>query len=387
MSRKKRRYNRRYVDACSEYPFASLAILEEHIINNALLSDVALNVYQSYRYFELKQNGYCKMFVAPCRDIAKWSGRSKDSVTQAHVEIQKAGLITLSIGNPIREKKKATEIIRKSLEEVKDHYRQGDDDAHILARELNGKPYYYFGKEYITEWGLGHTERLYSKGKKFSEKKDSDNRLHIQGEPEGKRVEGLQVGLPEDLIAIEPDIEAAEPTIIKHVLGLPLNWDLYGIYREAASLGRTKKDKELIKNAILRINYHPNSAAVYATWPEPARNNPMLKEYVEKLITYKEKLNAEAKRDKYVTTLTGRRVYREKKKNCHNGNYFCWMIQGTVADIINSVCLRLIREGICKDPKPIHDSILAVVRKEDADKVRNYIIEAAREKGIKVVVN
>lgn len=131
--------------------------------------------------------------------------------------------------------------------------------------------------------------------------------------------------------------------------------DLYEAYMKAATCDRTTA-----KKTVNMLAYCKNSQAVFQYWPEAARNDPVLSEYVTKLHDYKADLFCESQKTRYVTTLSGRLIAAEKGMRLHAGKVFNWRIQGSVADIVNAAALELIDRPEVKTVVPLHDALYVV---------------------------
>ena len=337
-----------------------------------ILSHTALHIYRSLSFLEESQGkGFCKTFIATYRDIERASAVSKNSVKQGLLELFEKGLVKVKIGSPVKDDKIATVITRVSIDELRQRKASPDEAgvAQMLADALNKQSFMYNGKNVQPIWEAKHTGRVCSAKPNF------------QGDNENKRLEGLQGGLKPGQVLLYADIKSADPTVIKHLLGQPQELDLYGRYMNAAVC-----DKKEAKNKVNMLSYCPDSLKIFHHWPEKARNDPILVEYVNKLHAYKTKLFAEAKKNRYVTTMTGRRIYAEEGKRLHAGVVLCWRVQGTVADIVNGVALDLIRRPEVKLVLPVHDA-LYVVALTDADlRIGEQLIQSARQLGITINV-
>ena len=183
-----------------------------------------------------------------------------------------------------------------------------------------------------------------------------------------------------DQMLVCTDIKQAEPTITKHILGFPKETDLYALLMEAAGVDRQKS-----KDMLNALAYSRNTQGFFSYWPDRAQSDATLRSYADHLHRYKQALLQEVRKSRSVTTLTGRRVAAEKGMRLHAGMPFNWKVQGTVADIINPVCLALL--DISKVVIPMHDAIYTVLPVNSGTAfVADMITERAREIGIAVKV-
>ena len=98
--------------------------------------------------------------------------------------------------------------------------------------------------------------------------------------------------------------------------------------------------------------------------------------YAEALTAYKEKLwtigKPRNKKRRYVHTLSGRKIEADRGKSAHRGQVLSWQIQGTVADILNAACLKIIGLESSKHWKlcfPVHDAAYVIGTPEQAAEI------------------
>ncbi len=119
----------------------------------------------------------------------------------------------------------------------------------------------------------------------------------------------------------------------------------------------------------------------------PARRKVFMP-YAEDLTAYKEKLWAigkpRSKKRRFVNTLSGRKIEADRGKAAYRGQILSWQIQGTVADILNAACLKIIEQEPSKGWKlcfPEHDSVYVIGAPEHAEEIGKLLeSEAARLK-------
>lgn len=348
------------------YPSEKADALESYVRKTFSLSGTAKHLYSSLRWLEMNKNKtVCATIYAGYREISQEAGIDKKSVKDALQELQISGLVEVIFGSPIKAEKRATQIRRKTLDEIKASSRQGDDDACRLATALF-KMKFRFGNKTITpNWSVSKTGRVCS------------SNLNIQGMVHAKRLAGLKDGIIDGYALVYADIERAEPTIIKYLLKISRERDLYRQYMDATGCSRPDA-----KEKINMLAYCKNSLACFKHWPEQAKD--VLADYVQKLAEYKKDLFVQVRKDRSVTTLTGRLIVAEKGRRLHAGIPLNWRVQATVADIMNAACLRLLDFAITL--VPVHDAVYAIVPKDKIHLVKELIIEKAREVGLAIKV-
>jgi hypothetical protein len=315
----------------------------------------------------MEKSVFCGRVVAGFNELAATGRIDKDSVKPSLLEMQEKGVMEVKIGSPIKKDNKATEIRRLTLAEIKARM-PPDSDARKLAKALARRPFDFEGELKQPCWNAGHTGRVCSKHPNY------------QGLPADRRVQGLMQNVGPDQMLVCTDIKQAEPTITKHILGFPKETDLYALLMEAAGVDRQKS-----KDMLNALAYSRNTQGFFSYWPDRAQSDATLRSYADHLHRYKQALLQEVRKSRSVTTLTGRRVAAEKGMRLHAGMPFNWKVQGTVADIINPVCLALL--DISKVVIPMHDAIYTVLPVNSGTAfVADMITERAREIGIAVKV-
>lgn len=322
-------------------------------------------LYDSIRWLEIKNSKLCGTVFAGYREIAHESRIDIKSVKAALQELQMRGLVEVTIGYPIKREKVATSIRRKTLDEIKAQSIQGNDDACKLAAALSKMAFQFGDKVIKPRWTVGKTGRVCS------------SNPNIQCMDHSKRLAGLKDGLKEGHTLVYADIEKAEPTIIKHLLKIPKERDLYCQYMDATGCLRSEA-----KVKINMLAYCKNSLGCFRHWNESAQT--VLGDYVRRLADYKKDLFVEGRKYRSIRTISGRLIVAEKGVRLHAGKVMNWRVQGTVADIVNAACLRLLDSAVTI--VPVHDALYAVVRTDKASLVEASIIDRAREVGLTVKV-
>ena len=333
------------------------------------LPNTAHHVYRGLRFLEEEQKGLCCPVIADYRAIARVSHVSKNAVRGGLLCLKENGLVKGEIGSPVKDDKKATILTRVCVDDLKRNSPDKDGIAQRLADVLNTRPFLFDGNMIQPLWSVGITGRVCS------------SKPNIQGEKEPVRVEGLCAGLPAGYALFHSDIKSADPTVIKHVLNMPQDADLYTCYMHAAEC-----DRKAAKIKVNMLAYVRDSQAVFQYWPEAARNDPVLSEYVMKLQEYKTNLFCQAQKTRSVTTLSGRLIAAEKGMRLHAGKVFNWRIQGSVADIVNAAALELIDRPEVKTVVPLHDALYVVRTGGEEGAVETALLTQAQKLGIQIQV-
>lgn len=347
------------------YPSEKADSLEWYVFHNFELSRPSLHLYRGMRWLEREGAGLCRKVRAGYRSLSEAAGINIKTMKAALSALHENGLIELDIGSPIKSNKKETEFRRKTLDEIKAQSIQGDSDADKLARVLSEKPLRFNGETVKPMWTVAKTGRVIS------------SKPNIQGMKSHDRLSGLIEGLRPGQVVVHADIKAAEPTIIKHLVGIPLERDLYREYMAATGCARSEA-----KKAVNMLAYCRDSLACFGHWPEPAQ--AALGDYVRKLSDYRGQLFPESRKARSVTTMTGRAINAGKGKRIHAGQVMNWRVQGTVADIVNVACLRLM--DAVSVVIPLHDAVYAVLPADRVGEVERCILDRARAIGLSVKV-
>lgn len=333
------------------------------------LSHTALHIYAGIRFLEEEQRGFCCQVFADYRAIARVSHVTKNAVRDGLLCLMEAGLVNAEIGSPVKDDKRATMLTRVCVDDLKRNSPDQEGIAQRLADALKRMPFMFKGKTVTPLWSVARTGRVCSA------------KPNIQGLKEPVRVEGLCEGLPVGHTLEHADIKSADPTVIKHVLNMPQDADLYTCYMHAAEC-----DRKAAKIKVNMLAYVRDSPAVFQYWPEAARNDPVLSEYVMKLQEYKTNLFCQAQKTRSVTTLTGRPIAAETGERLHAGRVFNWRIQGTIADIVNDAALELIDRPEVKTVVPLHDALYVVRTGGEEGAVETALLTQAQKLGIQIQV-
>jgi hypothetical protein len=329
---------------------------------------------------EEKQSGFCTKVIASYDQIGEAACMDYSGLKKPLLELDGI-LCDIKIGQPIKNKKKATEICRYTLAELKkpklkskvvdnspDYARELSDllesRSFIYGEELECKPY----------WNPGKTGRIWS------------SKPNVQGDNKNKRAKMLCCGLKEDDVLFDIDIKQAEPSIIQHVLNYAFDSDPYELLAKVMGVDRKKAKPELNKLA-----YSKSAKNIIKHWPLKAQK--VFGPYAQALDDYKAKLWESGKpprgESRFADTLGGSRVFADKGKRTHKGQPLNWHIQGTVADILNGASLEVIQREEAEGWRflfPVHDSFYVVGKTQQAEELKQVIIRKAKDLGLDLSV-
>jgi hypothetical protein len=225
----------------------------------------------------------------------------------------------------VKAKGVATEIRRKTLDELKTATYEGDSIAAQFARILNEQPLAGYGQ---VAWQVLPSGKIQSSKPNFQSVPDEEGKLESGHRTRSQIV--MEAALPHEVQFVRLDIKRAEPSLILHDLGMPTNLDLYRLFMD----GTGEKDRQRAKSAV-------NALAYCKAWVHRSKAMPeALLPYCEALQVKRESVKREADRTGFVTTLTGRKISRQEGK-VHAGQIYNKRIAGTVADIVNDAGLNL----------------------------------------------
>jgi hypothetical protein len=359
------------------FDFQQAAKLESYVRTRYRnqLSNGALSFYLcAFQTLERSNLGLCKPITADYPELAA-AGCKNPSRLKPVLDALNGVLCEVEIGKAIVNGKEATRLRRYSLHEL-----QNDEprrklidhtpaDARELAEILYSRTFIY-GKETACRpsWNVLKTGRVQS------------SKPNVQGDPENKRAENLCAGLQPGQVLIYADYKAAEPTLIQKAIGYSFETDPY--QTAADLLGIDRKDA---KQKINQLAYFPDSLKALGFWQCPPAEKEFIP-YAEALTAYKEKLwtagTPHGKQRRFTNTLTGRKIEADRGNAAHRGQILAWQIQGTVADILNAACLKIIELETSKHWKlcfPVHDAAYVIGTPEQAAEI-GQIMEADRLK-------
>lgn len=326
-----------------EYPSVLADVLDDYVRRMFTTTRTASHLYTALRWVERERgNRFCETVFTSYRELATFARIDVKSVPSALVELQALGLIALQVGSPRLAERQGTAIARTAIESIRGVKHPQTETAAFLASALTGRAIMFNGAEVRPTFTVSLTGRVGSK------------RPNLQGLPEAERMAGLSNDIPAGFALFCADIKQAEPTVIKHVLRTPAKTDLYAAWMTVTGAKRPEAKKQ-----INRIAYTKNAEGCARHWPQAAQDHPELKAYVKDLVAYRDKLAVAARKNKRVTTLSGRAITWGSGTRPHKGNFLNWQVQGTVADIVNAACVDLITSAAAL--LPVHDAVYAVL--------------------------
>jgi len=346
------------------------------------LSSGALSFYFcAFQTLERAGLGLCEPITKGHRKLAEAGFVSKDSVKKYLFELSGI-LCEVVCGCSIKTEGQATRIRRYTLRELMrgEPRRKLIDYAPADARELATLLYsrtFVYGKETACRplWNVLKTGRIQS------------SKPNVQGDPEKKRVKNLCAGLQPEQVLIYADYKAAEPTIIQKAIGYSLDSDPYQTAADLLGIDRSKAKIKL--NALA---YTADSKTALSFWQCPPAEKVFMP-YAEALTAYKEKLwiagTPRNKKRRFVNTLSGRKVEADRGKAAHRGKILAWQIQGTVSDILNAACLKIIELESSKSWKLCfaeHDAVFVIGQPEQAEEIKDILEEEAARLNLPLTV-
>ena len=364
-----------------EYSHAESAKLENFVRIKSeyrqQLGIPAMHLYFALPYLERKGWGLHQPITATYRQLKKAAFLTQKAIKPALEQLDGV-LCEVQIGVPIKVGKKATQIRRytitellsgKASKKIIDHT---PEHAQKIASIMRDRTFVYGDDpECQPYWNPTRTGRITS------------SRPPVQNDPEKVRAANLKRGCAEDEVLIHCDIERAEPTVIQHLSGYTFESDPYELAESLLNVPRSEA-----KGKVNMLAYCEYAVRVVRHWPKDAQAAFM--PYAEALDTFKVKLWADTKPQgrsrRFVTTLGGSRVYAETGGSHHRGSIFNWVVQGTVADIINEASLRIIDgeevEGDWRFCFQQHDSVYVIGKKKHAPTIAKMIEQAGEGLGI-----
>jgi hypothetical protein len=317
--------------------------------------------------------GLCQPITADYDELAEYGCRSRSKIKTALTALSGV-LCEVEIGKAIVNGKEATQIRRYSLRELMNDEprRKLIDPAPADARELAEILYsrtFIYGNDPACRpsWNVLKTGRVQS------------SKPNIQGDPETKRTEKLCAGLQPGQVLIYADYKAAEPTLIQKAIGYSFTADPYDTAADLLGI-----DRREAKRKINALAYMPDSLKALSFWQCPPAEKEFMP-YAEALTAYKEKLwtagTPHGKQRRFTNTLTGRKIEANRGARVHRGQVLSWQIQGTVADILNAACLKIIGLETSKHWKlcvPEHDAAYVIGTPEQAAEIGQIMEEEAK---------
>ena len=352
----------------SSYPYSELSKVDEFVQKNYKLSIPAMRVYNSLHKLEYKGLGFCKTITVSYKNLSTVSTVNSKQIKNALIELDDKKVCEVVIGSDIKIERKATMVRRFSIDELKSSPRYklidtNPESAKQLAEYLNSKSIGWGDESIKPTWNPQKTGRVYS------------SRPHIQGESSSVRKKKLNQAYD---CVIDLDLKSADPTIIKHLIGFDTS-NLYNEYQKLCNCSRSDA-----KVQVNTLAYCDNSVSFVKYWDNYL--HPIFIPYAEALDDYKNKLwnsgKPKGKRKASVYTLNKTKITDTGKKP-HKGNLLNWLVQGTVADVINQTSLDLINQEF-NYLFPVHDSFYINANKSAIDSITNILNNRLQIIGLKM---
>jgi hypothetical protein len=181
-------------------------------------------------------------------------------------------------------------------------------------------------------------------------------------------------------VLIYADYKRAEPTLIQQVIGYRFEADPYQTAADLLGI-----DRDSAKKKVNALAYFSDSKTSLSLWNCPPAEAIFLP-YAEALNAYKETLWTKGaprnKKRRFVNTPSGRKIEANRGDPPHRGQILAWQIQGTVAELTNAACLKIIELEEAKKWKlcaPLHDAVYVIGTPEQAAEIGQIMeAEAAR---------
>ncbi len=327
--------------AKAKYDFFKEFEISQYVTKNYPdLTCAAYSLYLSMRFMESEKFGFCNPVCIGYRDMAKIAHLAIGTIKGAINELQEHSLLKLEIGEP-GTNKKATKITRIPIEQLEDHTLDGDTIHRKFARALKEKGVLIEGERQYPQWTIKQTNRIYSKNP------------NVQGLNKGERFNLLSIGAPSGSILISCDYKEAEPTVIKSLIKSDHAIDLYKAVMDCTGWNRSKA-----KTETNHLTYSKNTVYRFKTWPEQARLDHVIRQYVNGLKRLKRDLLKESQKSRSVTTLGGHVLSFSKRTKPHSGKILNWKVQGSIADISASAGYTLIQDKDISSMVYLHDELI-----------------------------
>ena len=345
------------------------------------LSNGAMRLYLALSYLEKQQLGLCAPITAEYPKLMAAGNIARGTVKPA-LEQLRGVLCEVKIGKPIKAGLEATQIRRYTLSELMNDEQSRKlidytpPDAKHLAELLRERSFVY-GKNPICKpyWNPTIFGKIQSK------------QPDIHQDSPTKRAASLCAGLMPEQVLIHADFKSAEPTIIKYVLGTDFETCTYKALMELLSIG--KKEAKRMVNTLAYAN---SAVKIVPHWTPEAQS--VFMPYAEALDNYKKRLwsigTPRNKQRRFAHTLGGSKVVAAKGgEQIHHGQPMNWHIAGTVADITNGACLKIIEQEPSKHWKlcfPEHDAVYVIGKPEQAEEIKALMEAEAQRLGLSLPV-
>ncbi|MCF7855429.1 MAG: hypothetical protein K9N51_11575 [Candidatus Pacebacteria bacterium] len=323
-------------------------------------------------YLERKHGvGFTGRVAASFTDIAEAGCMARTGLRGILTELQ--GIVAwVNIGSPVKGGKRATLIKRYTLPQLmQKEQHEARADAERLKQVLSGRDFTFNGKPCRPSWQILRTGRVQA------------SEPNVQGMSKRNRAIGLATGLQDDDVLFCLDYRQAEPTIIQHLIGCSFREDIYNVVCEAFQYSRYMGKKHT--NMLHYAKADPTK--LLDNWPETLQDK--LRAYTKQLEDYRNQLWHKGRKTRklrrHTKTLTGRIIEADKAQQVHRGQLFSWHLQGSVADVLNAVCLRIIDQETRRGWRfllPVHDSVYVIGKADHETELQSIMTEATSAIGV-----
>ena len=347
------------------------------------LNNTALHIYfAGMPELERMKTGLCQPTSATYKDIAEYSNISIPGIKDALIQLN-GSLCEIDIGQSLKAEKLATRFRRYTIQDLKNgkSYQKLKNErpqpALDLQKILTDRPFIYGNTSIKPSWSVGQTGRLYSRSPQ------------VQGDSKNTRQQNICRGLLQGEVLFDLDYKRAEPTVVQHATSFSFASDPYDLLSDIRHITRDEAKTELNK-----LNYSPiDPVKIIEQWSpvDQAKFMP----YAEAIHQLREKLwtdGAPQGKGKlhFVKTLCGSIIEAERGKPPHRGQILSWYAQGTIADILNSVCLEVIKAEPHKGWRfvfPMHDAAYIIGKPEHESELKEIFLKMPQKFGINLEVD
>ena len=323
---------------------------------------------------QLVEKGFCKSTTKTLQEVASIIPFDRGNISKQLERLKEHGLIEYEAGEPLKRGGLATRFRRLTLEEIKGGKKMNlikkekMTSAVELSKILKTRNILWDGEEKKLNPTISRTGRIYTS---------------LSNAEKTERVKKLLCNVGKNEILIEVDYKQADPTVILKSIGH--EFPFKDTYNELARTEKIPRDEAKQKlNSLSYIEGSPSKMILQ--WKDESKK--LFFEYAEKLELKRNELWEISKaKPRGSKTLTGHFIKAVRGEEIHKGRIFNWSIQGTVSDILNIVCLEIVRKEKNHGWKllyPLHDSAFIVCKKGDEEKLRNIFESVAISKNIKL---
>ena len=333
---------------------------------------------------EREQGGCCRPVTASSRDVAEAACIGLNSVKKARDELVRFGLIEVVVGQAVVSDRCATQVRRRTIEElISGAYSAQLEDHHPplaaeLVRRLSCRKFAY-GTDLVTpNVHMAATGRIYH------------SNPPIQNGSGEARYAKLAENSGQDHVLAYADFQQAELTVLKHLLHREGLLDQYSWPRDpyqtlASIMGQPMDGIKSVLNAA--IGRESTRAFMKPLALKPESFFPKLAEAVDR---FKEHLwiagKPRGKVKRHVHTLKGTLIQApQRNRKLHRGIPLKWLLEATIAEIVNPVCLEVLNleaERSWKFLLPVHDGIYVITGVGEKWELPEMMERHAREYGI-----